>query len=353
MGGDVPALIPSVLGSSLHNYEATNRYSTSSSSASSVSWSVTSDDEDDHAVVGSHDEDDSDVHSVLDNGSKPTVRVQSSLRPSGLSYARRPSGTNNRPTVPLLHRRTSSCSNRLGASRSTPMSDDDDDLRIVRDDASQASASRVKERTTSPAKPKGNRARASLPSYFSLLSLNGSCPNTRTMMPLSGAADQIVAPSPPTPKLGLPDLSGFARTPHPFTEATPRGRRREPGTSRSSRRSEHSASQSRSRSRSQHDSHQAPQKCIRARLDSKNSVEKVFDWSSAPLARGRPSLRRNSSSPPKMLLPGRGLSEIDRELMGRRGWEEPVENCNDSRLHNSRNGQRGRGREAPVDRGYH
>lgn len=284
-----------------------------------MSWSVTSDDEDDNAIVGSHDEDDSDVHSVHDNGSKPNARVQNSLRPSYLSYARRPSGTNNRPTVPLLHRRISSCSNRLGASRSAPMSDDDGDLRIVQDDASQASGSRVKERTASPAKPKGNRPRASLPSYFSLLSMNGSCLNTR-MMPLSGAADQVVAPSPPTPKLGLPGLSGSIRTPHPFTEATPRGRRREPGTSRSSRRSEHSASQSRSRPRSQHDSPQAPQKCIRTRLDSKSSVEKVFDWSSGPLARGRPSLRRNSSSPPKMLLPGRGLSEFEMEL-GRVGRE--------------------------------
>jgi hypothetical protein len=37
-------------------------------------------------------------------------------------------------------------------------------------------------------------------------------------------------------------------------------------------------------------------------MDSRSSVEKVFDWSCAPAVRGRTAVRRNSSPLPKMLL---------------------------------------------------
>lgn len=36
--------------------------------------------------------------------------------------------------------------------------------------------------------------------------------------------------------------------------------------------------------------------------DDRGSVEQVFDWSCAPLPRGRPTARRNSSPLPKMVL---------------------------------------------------
>lgn len=42
--------------------------------------------------------------------------------------------------------------------------------------------------------------------------------------------------------------------------------------------------------------------------DSRGSVEQVFDWSCAPLSRGRPTARRNSSPLPKMVL---GMQEFE------------------------------------------
>jgi hypothetical protein len=81
-------------------------------------------------------------------------------------------------------------------------------------------------------------------------------------------------------------------------EATPRGRQRIAGTSRSSRRSQPSRSHSPSRNPSR-----PPQLNLkpesRGRLDSRSSVEQVFDWSSVPMHRGRPTVRRNSSPLPK------------------------------------------------------
>jgi hypothetical protein len=76
----------------------------------------------------------------------------------------------------------------------------------------------------------------------------------------------------------------------PAVEATLRGRRRQPDTSRNSR------SHSRSRTRQQ-----TLVPGLRERQDSRSSVEQVFDWTCSPLPRGRPSVRRNSSPLPKMM----------------------------------------------------
>ena len=37
-------------------------------------------------------------------------------------------------------------------------------------------------------------------------------------------------------------------------------------------------------------------------MDSRSSVEKIFDWKISPVTRGRPAVRRNSSPLPKMMV---------------------------------------------------
>lgn len=322
MGGDVPALVPSALGSALSNCQARDRYSLSSSSASS-SWSAT-DDEDDGAILRPEDGYGSDAHSMQESGSKSP----NYLLPSGLSYARRPSGTNTRATVPLLHRRTSSgsSSSRAPQDASAPSihssSDEDDDaasgVSFSRDDfdKTHGPSSWANEKATVTTKPKRSRNRASLPAYFSLLQMHPSNPRTS---PLSSSSGHTVARgSPPTPKIGLSDLTSrltlHASGPPTVIEATPRGRRRVPGTSRGSG-SSHSKSRSHSRNNVPHSPPQASN-LSRTRYDSQCSVEQVFDWSSESVMRGRPHLRRNSSPPPKMLVSNVGLEPGS---VGRRG----------------------------------
>lgn len=347
MGGEVPALVPSALGTALNNYRGRDRYSLSSSSASSTSWSVVTDEEDDDALLGADDEyaclpDGTD--SIYEGSSKSANELHP-MRLSVLSYARRPSGTNNRSTVPLLHRRTSSGSSSghvHGAPRSAPIhfnprssaeeeeysSDfgfslrgDSDTLHIHRHHHNTLSE-RNREKgkcSTLTAKAKRSRNRASLPAYFSLLQTGGSPNHQRTSPVSSSSGNTIARPSPPTPKLtltglasGLPHSLSYIAPSVPAIHATPRGRRREPGTSGGSfRRSDYSRSRSpsRSHSRSRHlmrPPPPPPQLNLkpRSRLDSKGSVEQVFDWSNMPVARGRAAVRRNSSPPPKMVLSG-------------------------------------------------
>lgn len=235
-----------------------------------------------------------------------------------MTYARRPSGTNQHANVPILHRRTSSVStteHMQGAPRSAPLhsrsngssTDEEDyssDIQYTTTDSPNLvpapkgwKRNKDSDSKSTLTKPKRNRNRASLPACFSLLHLNGE-----TRPPISPRS--VARPSPPTPKLPLSSLTTTAirRTSDvppaaaaAHTLATPRGRRREPGTSRSSRRSETSLSRSPSRSGSRN----LPQ----SRVDSKGSVTQVFDWSSMLVSRGRTAARRNSSPPSKMVLP--------------------------------------------------
>jgi hypothetical protein len=318
VGGEVPALVPSVLGPALKSLHGRDRCSISSSSASSTSWSVVTDDED-NTILHSLDDDYS--YDLLDSmyaGTSKSANFTHSMRPFGLSYARRPSGTNNHATVPLLHRRTSSTSSFAAHAHEAPHpssihshfssaeedEDDNSDFGFSsRDDRERFHlpiALKEHERSsTVTAKVKRSRNRASLPAYFSLLQ-TGSGSSQRSASGASTLGTTATRPSPPTPKLTFAGLA--ATLPHSNSltstlQSTPRGRRKEFDVPRASRRSEHS----RSRSHSRHLARVAP--LSRARHDSKSSAEKVLDWStSVPLERGRAPVRRNSSPPPKMVL---------------------------------------------------
>lgn len=327
MAGEVPALVPSALGNALSDYRNRNRYSVSSSSASSVSWSALTDDEDDISVGV---EDDNSIHhggsdapsSIYErsitstglSGSKPSSS-------SALSYARRPSATNHRATVSSMHRRTSSTSSGSGLSPSAPRSipsepftENDSDSVVGSDYRADSDLSERDhdEHSTISSKPKRSRNRASLPAYFSLLQMN----SPKHPSPISSSINSRA--SPPTPKLPLAagpvtsaskaKLSLISAVGVPSTvEATPRGRRQEAGTAQSGRWTEQSRSRSRSRSRKPSQLYRPDivlpeQVRPRGRMDSRSSVEKVFDWKTGPVTRGRPAVRRNSSPLPKMML---------------------------------------------------
>ncbi|KAJ7074203.1 hypothetical protein C8F01DRAFT_1099621 [Mycena amicta] len=227
---------------------AHDRYSASSSSASSTAWSVTDDESDPEALH------------------------------HGLSYARRPSGINNGKAA--LHCRTGSGSlQSLALPQSAP--DDissfdqryelgfDTDADHATDDPNRPPTATI---TAGQGRKKTNRA--SLPAYFSMLQINTSKPNVPRASPTvasSAASTLHTRPSPPTPKVGL--MAGLAAA----HTNPPRGRRRQSYATPSS-----SLSRSPSPGRR------------------KDSDEKVADWSSG-LARGR-AIRRNSSPPAKMAV---------------------------------------------------
>ncbi|KAJ7172207.1 hypothetical protein C8R46DRAFT_140898 [Mycena filopes] len=291
-GQDVPALVPSALGRALRAYTAHDRYSASSSDASSTAWSLTDDDD----------------SSEFDDN-----RDQELLYPQhALSYARRPSGTNTRSTFPrLLHCRTPSFEASCPPSSSSlPQSapgdvpahrflDDDLDADLsdfaseVASEFASEDPARPRTSTLTKTAPAGTGAvkrkrtnRASLPAYFSMLQVDSAptasaatAPQTQRTSPVSSSSVHTVLaavavagtparPSPPTPKLSL--MAGLA--------AQHRGRR-PPSHPHQSR----SPSPARRR----------------------DSDEKVADWSSAlalTRERGR-AVRRNSSSSPPVLAP--------------------------------------------------
>ena len=286
----------SALGNALTNFRKRDRYSTSSSS-SSVSWSVFTDAEDDEPAVGIDDDSGYEADCV-EPSIDPSIRSITShhpAKPSSLMYTRRPSATNHHSMIPLLHRRTSSSSSLSHIPSST-----DDEL----DPAHETSHHRrhelpilsrepEKDKSTVTSKTKKSRNRASLPAYFSLLQI--SSPQRSHAPPSGNTVDHNPRPSPPTPKLAsLLTATGLRST----LESTPRGRRREPEPSQY-------AVRSRSPSRTRQDA-VAPES--RRRQDSRGSVEQVFDWTCAPMSRGRPTARRNSSPLPKMVL---GIHEFE------------------------------------------
>ncbi|KIK59592.1 hypothetical protein GYMLUDRAFT_44553 [Collybiopsis luxurians FD-317 M1] len=335
-GLEVPPLPPSAISSALRGYHTRDHHSVSSS-ASSTSCSILTDedDEDAHFVSGSEGgyHDDNVDSSTKSSGLYPVLRAP-------LSYARRPSGTNNGHAAPRNIGRPPTSRSFPGHVYSAPVihshshsqsSTDDENF----SDFGSSSRDEVEpysplttpededERKSTITKTKRTRNRASLPAYFSLLQVSPP----RISLSVSDSSGQSVArPSPPTPKVSN------ARMPnHPFTapltatmQATPRGRRRDLDASRASRMSRDSVSSSRSRSRSYHPF--APPttaaEAFRSQLSSngsKSSMEKVFDWTAvSAIPRGRTAIRRNSSPPPKMIFPDMNSEQFNFPPRGRK-----------------------------------
>lgn len=298
-GDEVPPLMPSALGSALKNYIAFNRYNVSSPFTPSASWSLFTDDEDEESIhhfrSGSND-------------------------PSGLSYTRRPSGTNNSSTVPHPHKRK--CSDPVqGIPRSVPLcsrshslADDDEnyfgvgslpEAMVDTDDSDLLSDQdwyRVKPKYqgVKTSAPKRSRNRASLPACFSLLQMTSS--KDIRSSPVLSSSGNTIALSPPTPKLTIDNAFSQAQFP-----PTPRGRRCETNNSRVTRypvNSSRSDSRPRTRPSVFEESPKLVERSFRSRTDLKGSTEQLIDWSSVPgfPHRGRATLRRNSSPLPKMLM---------------------------------------------------
>lgn len=292
IGDDVPPLVPSALGSALSSLGKRGRYSTSSSSTSSASWSLYTDLDEDDAPVSIGD-------GFSYDGERPDVPLEASRffgvplpAKSSLNYTRRPSTTNHHSLIPLLHSRNPSSSSVAATQNSSSLEED-----VVVDCAHQSDNEKTTlepdheaDKSTIGSKSRRSRNRASLPAYFSLLMIN----TPRRSPPLSSSSGNTInvnqQPSPPTPRLASLLAVSSLRS---AVEATPRGRRREPALSRSRRRS-----QSRSRSRSQ--AYQAAVSPRRGRQDSRSTLAPLFDWTCAPISRGR-TMRRNSSPLPKMM----------------------------------------------------
>lgn len=343
---DIPSLVPSVLGGSKTYRGHRAHHSVSSSSNSSTGWSAFEDEEDEDAayphvnIEGEHAYT-SDTHG---EGS-----FKSSLHPhSALLYARRPSSTNHRSTIPLLHRRASSTSSPLAvpvrsplsAAVSSPPAEDDFSDVLSISLSSSVSSTRSRKDTFRPvnvgvtvtqegadestvSNKRRSRNRTSLPAYFSLLQLSPSSPPSMTHSSSSSGSRQALATlsqslrtSPTTPRTAHPLLdlthahAEATVRPALAVESTPRGRlqRRDPDARSVEGRRSLGRSPPRRPSRTQasspppcHHHHTDLGSQARTRLD---SVEKVFEWvSSGPVdssaIRGRTVTRRNSSPPAK------------------------------------------------------
>ena len=275
---DVPALVPSAMG---HRPQL-------SISSSSSGWSaVITDEEEGDPYVYAGSDYNSEMISLDLPSSKPSSNVN-----SGLSYTRRPSATNHRATVPLLHRGQPSSSlvssfNSIPQSLPSPFYGEDDASSICYSEEFIDDSER--ESTPSLVASQRKRNRASLPAYFSLLQGSSS----------AGSASPSSSPRPPR---RIPSaLQSISRSLHvspttpraPHTAVLPnkadgqeldlassprgRGRRRErdpDARSASSRRDI-------ARSPPRHVSRQTLSAAHRARID---SVEKVAEWvSSSPV----------------------------------------------------------------------
>ncbi|TCD66197.1 hypothetical protein EIP91_001692, partial [Steccherinum ochraceum] len=346
---DIPPLVPSIMGGSKAYKGHRAHHSVSSSSNSSTGWSALSDEEDDEAAYPPVSIEGEGAYSADAYGEGS---FKSSLHPnSALLYARRPSSTNHRSTIPLLHRRASSTSSPLVAPIKSPLSapattfTTEDDLSDVPPISlsSSLSSTRSRKDTVRPIKierrrpvqdgaedasassKRRSRNRTSLPAYFSLLQLSPSSPPASSHSSTSPGSRQALASlsqslrtSPTTPRTANPLLNlshAHAETssrPSSTVEGTPRGRlqRRDPeARSASGRRSlgrspprQQSSAQASSPSPCRHHHTGIIGSQARARLD---SVEKVFEWVShspvaaSGVARGRTVTRRNSSPPAK------------------------------------------------------
>jgi hypothetical protein len=305
-GAEVPSLVPSALGSALRSFtERNSYYVSSSSSASSTSWSVLTDEEDQE--LPNPFTTDYNYHDAFEDVD-PNMKVQNfinSVNNFALSYTRRPSGTNNHSTVP----QGKVPSSRLvrGLSGSAPMHS-----RVIPDDLSSEiglssndtlesdyeAAAYLDHSTT--AKIKRTRNRASLPACFSLLQMGSPAKPLRSS-PISASSGYTLRQSPPTPKIAHKNPASNMQStstvvPLSGLHDTPRGRRREAGQSSCSRRSGHS-SPSRSRSRRSRVQATDTSDIICQATNIRDSCEPVFDRFAG---RGRRTIRRNSSPSSRM-----------------------------------------------------
>ncbi|KAH9173470.1 hypothetical protein EDB89DRAFT_1849973 [Lactarius sanguifluus] len=207
------------------------------------------------------EEDDTDLLSV--RPSDDTL-----LRPyDALSYARRPGGTNTHSTIPLLHRHSSSSTS---TGHSANSAEEDSDI------SGPSSRHHRRRSYGTPLRPTAplpgteipdavatitsrKRNRASLPAYFSLLTLGAPLAKSSvTMSPPRSSADTARSrPSPTIPRLARATIdpthavAGASPSSAPLLALDPeeyRGRRRQPGST--SRPRPRSPSRSRSHSRS-------------------------------------------------------------------------------------------------------
>ncbi|KAG6868832.1 hypothetical protein C0993_009714 [Termitomyces sp. T159_Od127] len=302
-GADVPPLLPSALGSALTKY-ARSRHHHSVSTSSASSWSAVTDDEDEpspglsnyHAKAFYESAD-----SLYD--AKPPQNHLDTIKPSSaLSYARRPSGTNNRSMVSNPHPRTTS-THVHDIPRSAPLhshlSTDDDGVYSDVGFSSRDESEPEFLVTKLGSSQKSKRSRASLPAYFSLLQMTG-----KRVSPVSSSSNHTISRiSPPTPKVALASIN--------LPRSTPRGRRRVADNERAIRSSGESISRSPSRPRRISARFSAAGlSCSREADD-----EDALDRSSVPgLTRGRPTVRRNSSPLPGMMLSADALNNHNRAL---------------------------------------
>jgi len=215
-----------------------------------------------------YDDDDNEIDLLAVNPSEDAL-----LRShDALSYARRPSSTNTHSTIPLLYRHSSSSTTHSSTGHSTNSAEEDSDISGPTSSSSHHHRRRsygtplrlpaplttadVPEATVTSRK----RNRASLPSYFSLLTLGA--PHTKPSLPLSPPRSSVetarTRPSPTNPRLSHPTIdnthavAGASPSSVPFLTPNPemyRGRRREPASPTRARARSPSRSRSRSRSR--------------------------------------------------------------------------------------------------------
>ncbi|KAI0819079.1 hypothetical protein BC629DRAFT_695779 [Irpex lacteus] len=173
---DVPALVPSALGRS-HRH----KHSISSSSNSSMGWLTTEDLND--TSIHIHDPSLTPADPLSESTKSPQYLHPPHAR-SGMQYARRPSTTNHRSTVPRLLRHQSgmttsspSSASSFGAGKSMPSPYYAANSSVDGDDASSLCLSEEGDRQShasssnnlEQAQARRKRNRASLPAYFSLL----------------------------------------------------------------------------------------------------------------------------------------------------------------------------------------
>lgn len=210
------------------------------------------------------EEEDVDLLSVVHPSEDALLRSHDAL-----SYARRPSSTNTHSTIPLLHRHSSSSTTQSSAGQSTNSAEEDSEI------SGPTSSSHYHRRRSygTPLRPAAplatsdlpestvtsrKRNRASLPAYFSLLTLGAPHPKTSPTIspPRSSVETARPRPSPTHPRLSHPTVdnthavAGTSPSSAPFVTLNPedyRGRRREPRSPSRVQPRSHSRSRSRSR----------------------------------------------------------------------------------------------------------
>ena len=230
----------------------------SAKSAYPPAYPIWYDDEDEAEMLSVHATDD------------PRLRSHDAL-----SYARRPSSTNTHSTIPLLHRHSSSSTTHSSTGHSTNSAEEDSDISGPTSSSNHNHHHRRSSYGT-PLPPPAptmtsdtpeatvtsrKRNRASLPAYFSLLTLGAPhAKSSLTMSPPRSSVDTARGrPSPTNPRLARPALdsthavAGASPCSAPLTSPNTegyRGRRREPASPSRARPRSLSRSRSRSRSRS-------------------------------------------------------------------------------------------------------